>query len=124
MKRKLKITIIVTAVLALLGFYVFYLLTMKNSAIEGTVTEKYTKAINGVDKYFVVVDHSGKREVLESTDSWLNLKWNSADIWANAIQGQRFRLEVVGMRIPFWSMNRNIVSIEKAEAPATTPAVR
>jgi len=51
-------------------------------------------------------------EVFENTDSLLAFKFNSADVYGQMTQGSVCHATVTGMRIPFLSMNRNILSAD------------
>lgn len=50
-------------------------------------------------------------EVFENTDSLLRLKFNSADIQGQLREGDTYDATVYGWRVPFLSMNRNIVDV-------------
>ena len=50
-------------------------------------------------------------EVFENTDSFLFMKFNSADFQNELEIGKIYRVKVAGWRIPFLSWYRNIVSI-------------
>src|SRR5690606_22667275 len=60
-------------------------------------------------KYLVFTD----KGVFENTDSLLNFKWNSSDIYGELKAGETYTFHVYGYRIPFFSMYKNIVSVEK-----------
>lgn len=67
-------------------------------------------------RYLIMTENeSGQVEVFENTDSIVFLKMNSSDVQAKAREGKRVRMEVYGYRIPFLSMYRNVVSIERLE---------
>lgn len=54
----------------------------------------------------------GEEEVFENTDSWLFLKFNSADIQNEIEEGKTNKIKVAGWRVPFFSWYRNVVSVE------------
>ena len=53
---------------------------------------------------------NGNTEVFENTDSLLSLKYNSADLYGQMREGRICEATVNGFRIPFLSMNRNIIT--------------
>lgn len=53
-----------------------------------------------------------KNEVFENTDSFLSLKFDSSDIYGKIKDGDTCTFDVTGLRIPFLSMYRNIVTTE------------
>lgn len=87
-------------------------------------THTVTITVNGTDrvwsakgsKWLVLgTDANGNPLVLENTDNWLRLKFNSSDIQAVIEEGGTYETEVVGYRIPILSWYENIISIKKAE---------
>lgn len=50
--------------------------------------------------------------MFENTDSLLALKFNSADLQGQMAPGRACTATVNGFRIPFLSMNRNILAVE------------
>ena len=80
-----------------------------------TITAKVEKSerirSHDKDKYMVFTD----KEVLENTDSLIEGKWNSSDIYAGIKSGNCYRFEVYGWRWTFASWYRNIVSATEVE---------
>ncbi|TNE32767.1 MAG: DUF1523 family protein [Alphaproteobacteria bacterium] len=65
-------------------------------------------------KYIVSTkDASGKIEVFENTDAWLQGKFNSSDVQAELEVGKSYEADVYGWRLPFFSTYRNIVDVEE-----------
>ena len=60
---------------------------------------------NTDSKYLIFTD----REVFENTDSLLAFKFNSSDVYGSIKEGQTCTFKVVGFRVPFLSMYRNIL---------------
>jgi hypothetical protein len=50
-------------------------------------------------------------EVLENTDTFWGLKFNSADLYGRMQINSTCQATVTGLRIPVFSMNRNILSV-------------
>jgi hypothetical protein len=64
-------------------------------------------------RFMVWAKHTdGKSEVFENTDSFLSFKFNSADLYGLMSEGAVCDATVNGFRIPFMSMNRNILNVE------------
>lgn len=59
-------------------------------------------------KYLVFTEH----ETFQNTDALFHWKYNSSDIQGKLRDGEVYRFEVYGWRIPFFSMYRNITSIQ------------
>ena len=57
----------------------------------------------------------GQREVYQNTDNLPLRKFNSSDFYRDLQEGKTYRLKVVGWRIPFLSLYRNIVAFEEIE---------
>lgn len=79
-----------------------------------TITAQVVKtervcASQEICKYLVFTD----KGVFENTDSLLNFKWNSSDIYGELKAGETYTFNVYGWRVPFLSMYKNIVSVEK-----------
>ncbi|ABY46849.1 DUF1523 family protein [Bacillus mycoides] len=81
--------------------------------IVGTVVDKYTKRIDSVDKFFVVIeDENGETHVLENTDSFFAGKYDSADFQAKLKEGKKYEVMTFGMRSAVMSMYPNVTSIK------------
>lgn len=78
--------------------------------VQITVTEKERVTKNSDSKYLVWADlEDGREEVFENTDEWFLGKFNSSDLYGDLEVGQAYCVEVVGWRIPIFSMYRNIL---------------
>ena len=83
------------------------------ATVTATVTDKerivetYSEG-QASSKYLVFTDI----ETFENTDSLIDMKFNSSDLYGKLQKGQACRFEVVGFRVAFMSMYRNIVSAE------------
>lgn len=83
---------------------------MSAETIEITVTEKEritTGSGENISSKFIIYTES---EVFENTDSWLYLKFNSADYQNKFMVSETYKVKVAGWRVPFLSMYRNVVS--------------
>lgn len=51
-----------------------------------------------------------QQETFKNTDSWLALKFSSSDVYGSIQKGQTCDFKVTGLRIPFFSSYRNILT--------------
>ncbi len=82
-----------------------------------TVNKLETKRQSDTEKYLVSATYeNGEKEVFENTDALLHGKFNSSDVQLNELEiGSTYNATVYGWRVPFFSMYRNIVDVEKTE---------
>ena len=118
--RKTKIVPIIQItlfVIILLGV-IFTLLAPQFNDTEYiiTVTDKeriYTGGENGSSKYLVFGDdENGTALVFENTDTFIRGKWDSSNIQGQLKIGERYKITVIGYRIPFFSSYQNIIKVE------------
>lgn len=82
------------------------------------IVEKSGESIDS--KYLVYTTlQDGSVRVFENTDSPLEFKWNSSDVYAKLEDGQTFSIRTYGFRIPFFSMYENIIGM-----PEPMPSLR
>jgi len=99
----------ILAVILLSSYPTAYYLS--SETIEITVTDKERITVGSGEKVagkFIVYCQN---EVFENTDSWLFLKFNSADDQNRLEVGKTYKVKVAGWRIPFLSMYRNVFSL-------------
>ena len=89
---------------AAFGASAIYTLGTKDTA-EFTVKNKERVTQGQSSKYLVYTD----KGVYENTDSLLNMKFNSSDVYNNLDVGKSYKCDVYGWRVPFMSMYQNIV---------------
>ncbi|MBS3090283.1 DUF1523 domain-containing protein [Candidatus Pacearchaeota archaeon] len=77
--------------------------------VTATVKDKEVKRYKDKDKYLIFTD----KGVFEDTDSWVELKFNSSDLYGKLERGKSYNLGVYGWRIPFLSKYRNITKIKE-----------
>lgn len=83
---------------------------------QDTVTAKvikterimYMDKNNANSKYLIFCEN----ETFENVDSLLYFKFNSSDIYGHILAGGTYKFRVYGIRIPFFSYYRNIISAE------------
>lgn len=87
-----------------------------------TVTDKervYSTSMSGdsvtqTSKYLVFgLDENGEVLVFENTDTFIRGKWNSSNVQGSLLEGNTYKVTVVGYRIPFLSWYENIIAVEK-----------
>lgn len=61
------------------------------------------------------VTDAGEAVALENTDEMVFGKYNSSNIQAMFIIGQKYKIDTYGYRRPFWSQYPNILSVTKVE---------
>ena len=79
-----------------------------------TVTDKERVNKSDSSKYLVFCeDENGAVLVFENTDELFRLKFNSSTVQGKIKQGGKYKLTVVGFRVPFLSMYQNIIKVEE-----------
>ena len=78
-------------------------INVKNKDITTGSTGKQTES-----KYLIFTD----KEVFEESDEMFRGKFNSSDIYNELEPGKTYQVKVIGFRIPFLSMYRNIIEVE------------
>lgn len=63
-------------------------------------------------KYLIFTETNGEVRVFENTDNILRFKFNSSDIYGMLEEGNTYKVNVIGWRVPFLSWYENILSIE------------
>lgn len=104
----------------ILGFFLaIFLLVKLPEAIsllhQETVVDTVVRServTNGESSKYLVF---GEREVYQNTDNLPLRKFNSSDFYRDIEVGKTYRLKVIGWRIPFFSLYRNIVGFEEIE---------
>ena len=80
--------------------------------VSFTVTDRERIQTAESSRYMIWADMpNGSSEVFENTDSILSLKFNSADLQGRMREGNTCDATVNGFRVPFLSMNRNILEV-------------
>ena len=113
-KKSKKGPIVFLLVVTIISFSILmsFYKAMHNETVEFTVDSKESRCPGGDrDCYFLVLTREG--EMYENKDTLLNAKWDSGDLQAKLQSGKRYRAQVVGWRIPFLSMRKNIISAEE-----------
>lgn len=94
-------------IILIIGYPTAYYLS--SETIEITINDKEritTGSGENISSKFIIYTDNG---VFENTDSWLFLKFNSADFQNKFQIGETYEVKVAGWRIPILSMYKNIV---------------
>lgn len=79
--------------------------------VTATIKDKEVKRYKDKDRYLIFTD----KGVFEDTDSWIELKFNSSDLYGKLERGKSYNLRVYGWRMPFLSKYRNITRAKEAK---------
>ena len=80
------------------------------------VTDKQVKRSAEKDKYLIFTEEpDGDVRVFENTDSLLEWKWDSSNLYGKIRIGETYRIKTYGWRVPFLSWYENIVDVEKVQ---------
>jgi hypothetical protein len=81
-----------------------------------TVTDKERVNKDSDSRYLIFAEkENGDTIVFENTDNWFKLKVNSSEKQGQLKIGEKYKLTVVGYRIPILSWYENIIKIEKVD---------
>ena len=84
--------------------------------IEVTVTEKTVKNYNESSKYLIFTEtDNGAVKVFEITDSILNLRFNSSDLYGEIKEDTKYKIYYKGFRTPIISAYPNIYKVEEID---------
>ena len=113
-------TLMSWAIIAIVGIALLFLVKVGIQAWNATetqVTATVTKAerVNYGDtsKYLIFT----QSETFENVDSYIFMKFNSSDVYATIFPGETYCFHVVGWRVEYWSMYRNIIDLTPGECP-------
>lgn len=112
-------------VLAVIAIVVFSEIIFSFNDTEYTVTitdkERITESSKDNDgnyktksKYLVFADdENGESLVFENIDCLVRFKFNSSNIQGRLKEGHRYKITVIGYRVPFLSWYQNIIKVEE-----------
>lgn len=94
-------------VFGLLGYTVAYYSSCETVEITVTDKERITESDGESvsSKYLIFAEG----EVFENEDALFLGKWNSSDVQGQLKIGETYTVKVIGWRLPFFSMYRNII---------------
>lgn len=89
---------------------------VSNTYSSYTVTNKEVKNSRKSSKYLVFCkDKNGETKVLEDTDTWFLLKFNSSDIYGSIEVGKTYTFKTRGIRLRLLSWYPNIYTAIEEE---------
>ena len=112
--RKLEVGSILGGLLSLLivgaiGYGLWFWYHSKTNHHDVTFTVNKTERVVGAEgkrsRYMIYTD----RGVYQNTDSLVNLKFNSADLYNQLQAGKKYACDAVGYRIEYFSMFENLI---------------
>lgn len=81
-----------------------------------TITDKTRVYDNGESKYLIFCElENGDTITFENTDAILRGKFNSSDIYGKLKVGKKYKLTVVGIRLPIFSTYQNIIKVKELD---------
>lgn len=96
--------------IAIVAYPVIYVSSVETTTITVEEKERITTGSGeSISSKFIIYTNG---EVMENTDSWLFMKFASADLQNELKVGESYTVKVVGWRVPFLSWYRNIIAIE------------
>lgn len=109
MKHRI-ITLFTIGVIGVITYSVFYYSSVEEITITVTDKERIieTDGDQTTSKYLVFCNG----ETFENQDEFFMGKWNSSDIQGKLKNDTTYTVKVIGWRLPFFSMYRNIISIK------------
>jgi predicted metalloprotease len=81
-----------------------------------TITNKQVINRNNIDKYFIYTQtEEGNIKVYENTDNFLELKFNSKDLYWGIAINKKYEVRAYGLNIPLFSSYQNIIKVKGIE---------
>lgn len=77
-----------------------------------TIANKQIKKENNTNKYFIYTEmENGDTKVFENSDSVLEFKFNSVDIYGGIRINRKYEVKTYGFNIPILSLYQNIIKV-------------
>lgn len=99
-----------------LAGFSFPLATQDSETFTVQKLERVVDANGEGAKYLVFTEN----ETFENTDELILFKFNSSDVHGMMREGGTYKAQVAGIRIPFLSWYRNIISVEELDRPVNS----
>jgi hypothetical protein len=115
MKSRIRAVTVIISVIVILVVIMFLPHFIRSTHIV-TITNKQVIKRNNINKYFIYTQtEEGDIKVYENADNFLELKFNSEDIyWAIAIN-KKYQVRAYGLNIPLFSSYQNIIKVKGIE---------
>lgn len=117
-RRLIAIAISVAIIAAILAIIIIivpvYMFNFNDHTFTGSITDK-ERVITEDDSYYLIFlkEANGEVRVVKNVDSCLRFKWDSSDVYGDLEIGKKYELNLIGVRIPFFSMYENIISYKE-----------
>ncbi|MGD1921891.1 MAG: hypothetical protein ACFCAD_25175 [Pleurocapsa sp.] len=98
-------------VLPLASVSLIPLTTQDSATFTVQKLERVTNTDGKGSKYLVFTEN----ETFKNTDELILFKFNSSDVHGMMKEGETYKAEVIGTRVPFLSWYRNIISVEELD---------
>ena len=83
---------------------------------RGTVTDKERVIQHRRSKYLIFTElEDNSVRVFQNTDSWLEWKFGSSDMYAGIKKGKMYDFKTYGWRVPFLSWYENIIDAKEVK---------
>ena len=118
MKKVNSFVVIVDILIFIIAFFLLVFVPVNKvihvREVTITVTDKGIKNQGKSGKYLIYgKDENGKTMVVEITDSLLNFRFNSSDLYANIEVDKTYKCLIKGYRINIFSIYPNLYKIEE-----------
>lgn len=93
----------------MLGALIFSIIAVNHTETKTcTITSKESVARDSEHEYRVYTEQCG---TLSVKDSWLKMRFNSADVYGSIQEGKTYEVTTMGFRIPLISSFPNILEV-------------
>ncbi len=97
-------------------FLVYFSLSFNDSTTEIITVNRLERVGDNGGEYLIFTYKDGiPYMVFENTDNMFRGKWNSSDFYNRLQVGKKYKFVVIGYRVPFLSMYKNIIKIEEIQ---------
>ena len=109
---KFKIGALIIGIVIIVSIIMFFPHFFRNTYIV-TIANKQVKVQNNKGKYLIYTQmENGDTRVFENTDSLIEFKFNSEDIYGGLRINRTYEVKTYGLRIPLLSYYQNIVKVK------------
>ncbi len=106
---KFNIVLIIIGIVLIVGVVAFFPHLFRNTYIV-TISNKQIKIYNNSDIYLIYAQtEDGNITTFDDTDSALEFKLNSEDLYWGLRINKKYKIETYGLRIPLMSSYENII---------------
>lgn len=90
-------------------------ITDKDRIVKSKSNNKSKGSNTEIESKYIVFteDESSVSHTFENTDVFIRFKWNSSDVQGSLKINHKYKLTVIGLRIPFLSWYENILKVEE-----------